>query len=81
MFHLLIILLGISASTGLPFSPPIAFRSMERANAGKKERKVVQQGKCHKCESWVAVEGIKDMESKVRFFLLLQLISHAAIGR
>ena len=23
--------------------------------------------KCHKCQKWVAVEGIKDMESKVTF--------------
>jgi hypothetical protein len=58
--------IGISASTGRPFSPPIAFRVVPRPNPGKKEKHSIQQGKCHKCAKWVAVEGIKDMESKVR---------------
>jgi hypothetical protein len=57
---------GISASTGLPFSPPIAYRQTKRLNVGKKEKSIIQEGKCHKCTKWVAVEGIKDMESKVR---------------
>ncbi|PPQ70343.1 hypothetical protein CVT24_013004 [Panaeolus cyanescens] len=56
---------GISASTGLPFSPPIAFRIIPRPNATRTEKNKIQQGKCHKCDKWVAVEGIKDMESKV----------------
>jgi len=57
--------IGISASTGRPFSPPIAFRVVPRPNPGKKEKRSIQQGKCHKCTKWVVVEGIKDMESKV----------------
>ncbi|KJA22705.1 hypothetical protein HYPSUDRAFT_66920 [Hypholoma sublateritium FD-334 SS-4] len=57
---------GISASTGRPFSPPTAFRIIPRINPGKKEKLQIQQGKCHKCQKWVAVEGIKDMESKVK---------------
>jgi len=57
--------IGISASTGRPFSPPVAFRVVPRPNPGKKEKHSIQQGKCHKCAKWVAVEGIKDMESKV----------------
>ncbi|KAH9475369.1 putative membrane protein C17A5.08 [Psilocybe cubensis] len=56
---------GISASTGRPFSPPMDFRVVARQNAGKKEKLHIQQGKCHKCLKWVAVEGIKDMESKL----------------
>ncbi len=24
------------------------------------------EGKCHKCKKWVAVEGVKDVEAKVR---------------
>lgn len=56
---------GISASTGRPFSPPTAFRTTPRINPGKKEKLQIQQGKCHKCQKWIAVEGIKDMESKV----------------
>ena len=62
--------IGISASTGRPFSPPIAFRIVPRPNPGKKEKHSIQQGKCHKCAKWVAVEGIKDMESKVSSFYL-----------
>ncbi|KAF8970983.1 hypothetical protein BDZ97DRAFT_1411822 [Flammula alnicola] len=57
---------GISASTGRPFSPPTAFRIVPRPNPGKKEKHRIQQGKCDKCDKWVAVEGIKDMESKVK---------------
>ncbi|KAF9474504.1 hypothetical protein BDN70DRAFT_815591 [Pholiota conissans] len=57
---------GICAATGRPFSPPTAFRIIPRQNPGKKEKVRIQQGKCHKCNKWVAVEGIKDMESKVK---------------
>ncbi|KAF9523008.1 hypothetical protein CPB83DRAFT_776171, partial [Crepidotus variabilis] len=56
---------GISASTGKPFSPPVAFQITSRPNPGKNEKSEIQQGKCHKCTKWVAIEGIKDMESKV----------------
>lgn len=56
---------GISASTGRPFSPPTSFRLVERPKPGKNEKTHIQQGKCHKCDKWVAVEGIKDLESKV----------------
>ncbi len=64
---------GISASTGRPFSPPIAFRVIPRTNPGKKEKLIIQQGKCHKCQKWIAVEGIKDMESKVASSLTFSL--------
>ena len=58
---------GISASTGLPFTPPRAFRTVARPNPGKKEKTTTRQGKCHKCLKWIPIEGIKDMETKVRF--------------
>lgn len=57
---------GISASTGRPFSPPTSFRLIERPKPGKNEKRHIQQGKCHKCDKWVAVEGVKDLESKVK---------------
>ncbi|KAF9565451.1 hypothetical protein CPC08DRAFT_659349 [Agrocybe pediades] len=57
---------GISACTGRPFSPPTAFRIVPRPNPGKNEKTRIQQGKCHRCHKWIAVEGIKDMESKVK---------------
>lgn len=68
MFHFTT---GISASTGRPFSPPIAFCVIPRLNPGKTEKHFIRQGKCHKCSQWIAVEGIKDMESKVNIFSFL----------
>ncbi|OSX62849.1 hypothetical protein POSPLADRAFT_1046241 [Postia placenta MAD-698-R-SB12] len=41
---------GISAMTGRPFSPPLAFRTISRTNVGKHEKAVLMQGKCHKLE-------------------------------
>ncbi|KAF8228693.1 hypothetical protein L208DRAFT_1424360 [Tricholoma matsutake] len=57
---------GISASTGRPFSPPTAFRCTKRNKPGKLEKPIIQEGKCHKCHKWVAVEGIKDIQNKVK---------------
>ncbi|KAI8995208.1 hypothetical protein BD414DRAFT_506033 [Trametes punicea] len=56
----------ISPATGLPFSPPLAFRTVARPHAGKLEKTQIMEGKCHKCKKWVAVEGIKDVPTKVR---------------
>ncbi|EPS94279.1 hypothetical protein FOMPIDRAFT_1134647, partial [Fomitopsis schrenkii] len=57
---------GISASTGRPFSPPTAFRTIQRTNVGKLEKSELMQGRCHKCKKWVAVEGVKDVPTKVK---------------
>ncbi|KAG6850360.1 hypothetical protein H0H93_014314 [Arthromyces matolae] len=57
---------GISASTQRPFSPPIAFRTIPRLNAGKNERKAICEAKCHKCSKWVPIEGVKDVQPKVK---------------
>ncbi|TBU28817.1 hypothetical protein BD311DRAFT_788246 [Dichomitus squalens] len=57
---------GISAPTGRPFSPPTAFRTVSRPNASKHEKTRIMEGKCHRCTKWVPVEGIKDVEAKVR---------------
>ncbi|EIN04451.1 hypothetical protein PUNSTDRAFT_138494 [Punctularia strigosozonata HHB-11173 SS5] len=58
---------GISAATATPFSPPVEFRMAKRpkANPAKKEKPVIEEGKCHKCHAWVAVESVKDIEPKV----------------
>lgn len=58
---------GISASSTLPFSPPLSFRVVTRPGAGKTEKDEIRQGRCHKCERWVNVEGVKKGEVKVRF--------------
>ncbi|KAI9058903.1 hypothetical protein FKP32DRAFT_1580883, partial [Trametes sanguinea] len=57
---------GISPATGLPFSPPLGFRITPRPNAGKLEKTQIMEGKCHKCKKWVAIEGIKDVPTKVK---------------
>ncbi|KAJ2933456.1 hypothetical protein H1R20_g3610, partial [Candolleomyces eurysporus] len=57
---------GVSAASGKPFSPPLLFRTVPRKNPAKTDRKEIRQGKCHKCSKWVAVEGVKDIECKVR---------------
>ncbi|KAG9312585.1 hypothetical protein JVU11DRAFT_6982 [Chiua virens] len=56
---------GISSVSARPFSPPVAFRTTERQNACKNERKSIQEGKCHKCKKWIFVESIKDIDIKV----------------
>jgi hypothetical protein len=62
---------GISPSTGLPFSPPVAFTFVNNAShskqtfKAKQEKLRVEQGKCHKCHRWIAVEGVKDVDVKV----------------
>ncbi|KAJ3547746.1 hypothetical protein NMY22_g1532 [Coprinellus aureogranulatus] len=56
---------GISSASGRPFSPPLAFMTIPRKKPAKTERKELRHGKCHKCNTWVPVEGIKDVECKV----------------
>ncbi|KAJ3907768.1 hypothetical protein F5879DRAFT_463433 [Lentinula edodes] len=57
---------GISASSSMPFSPPLAFRMTSRSSNHKSEKTTMKEGMCHKCMKWVAVEGIKDVEVKVK---------------
>ncbi|THU98531.1 hypothetical protein K435DRAFT_660675 [Dendrothele bispora CBS 962.96] len=57
---------GISASSGQPYLPPIAFRITVRRFPQKTEKAVIKEGKCHQCKKWVAVEGVKDVEVKVK---------------
>ncbi|KAH9840735.1 uncharacterized protein C8Q71DRAFT_740957 [Rhodofomes roseus] len=57
---------GISVMSGRPFSPPLAFRTVQRTTVGKLEKAQLMQGKCHKCKKWVAVEGVKDVPTKVK---------------
>ncbi|KAH0835670.1 hypothetical protein J3R83DRAFT_9424, partial [Lanmaoa asiatica] len=47
-----------------PFSPPAAFRTIERQNPAKNERTSIQEGKCHKCKKWILVESIKNIDIK-----------------
>ncbi|KAJ3552724.1 hypothetical protein NM688_g4001 [Phlebia brevispora] len=53
------------STTGTPFSPPIAFRTIKHISTSKYEKSQLVQGRCHKCKKWVNVEGVKDVEVKV----------------
>ncbi|KAG6887706.1 hypothetical protein C0992_011132, partial [Termitomyces sp. T32_za158] len=57
---------GISAATQRPYAPPRAFRVTQRPNAAKHERTAIREALCHKCARWVPLEGIKDVQPKVR---------------
>lgn len=75
---------GISPTTGLPFSPPTAFRTHVRPNPGKHERATLREARCHQCRQWVAVEGVKDVEPKVKeiyWCVLLVLVPRADLSQ
>ncbi|TRM62467.1 hypothetical protein BD626DRAFT_497479 [Schizophyllum amplum] len=57
---------GISATTTRPYSPPVRFRQTRRERIAKGERVLIMEGLCHQCKKWVAVEGVKDVEVKVK---------------
>jgi hypothetical protein len=53
---------GLSPKTGLPFSPPIAFRAASRKTVGAREKATLEEGLCHACSRWVIVEGVKAVD-------------------
>ncbi|KAH7334009.1 hypothetical protein B0J17DRAFT_577820, partial [Rhizoctonia solani] len=53
---------GLSPKTGLPFSPPIAFRSTPRKTVGAREKATLEEGLCHACSRWVVIEGVKAVD-------------------
>ncbi|CAE6476694.1 unnamed protein product [Rhizoctonia solani] len=53
---------GLSPKTGLPFSPPIAFRSTPRKTVGAREKATLEEGLCHACARWVIIEGVKAVD-------------------
>ncbi|KAF9511189.1 hypothetical protein BS47DRAFT_1299252 [Hydnum rufescens UP504] len=72
---------GISSKTGLPYSPPIEFRTTLRDAAfepddptkvkskslsKKTSRKNMMEGRCHACGEWVALQGTKDVDVLVK---------------
>lgn len=56
---------GINFATGLPFAPPLKFRTTTRKPRSAHERKTMLQGLCHSCRKWVDVESTKSVEVKV----------------
>ncbi|THH03405.1 hypothetical protein EW145_g6280 [Phellinidium pouzarii] len=57
---------GISPTTQLPFSPPIAFRRIDRKANHKNEKLQLLEGQCHRCHDWMPVEGVKCVEAKLK---------------
>jgi hypothetical protein len=64
--HKTAIVAGISSKTGAPFSPPTDFRTTPRPDSGAKERKETIEGLCHKCEKWIPLQGVKNVEVIVK---------------
>ncbi|QRW09918.1 hypothetical protein RhiLY_08917 [Ceratobasidium sp. AG-Ba] len=56
---------GICAQTGLPFSPPTAFRLGSRKAANPQEKTEIEEGKCHSCKKWVPVDSVKHLDALV----------------
>lgn len=65
--------LGISAFSAAPFSPPMIFRTKPRNQVTKHERSQITEGKCHKCSKWIPLETIKDADVKVRFISVIMI--------
>ncbi|KAF8603313.1 hypothetical protein BDV93DRAFT_473322, partial [Ceratobasidium sp. AG-I] len=53
---------GLSPKTGLPFSPPIAFRAAPRKTVGAREKATLEEGLCHACARWIVIEGVKAVD-------------------
>ncbi|KAG8731590.1 hypothetical protein FRC11_003433 [Ceratobasidium sp. 423] len=53
---------GLSPKTGLPFSPPIAYRSTPRKTVGAREKATLEEGLCHACARWIVIEGVKAVD-------------------
>jgi hypothetical protein len=62
VFYLVSSSTGLSPKTGLPFSPPIAFRAASRKTVGAREKATLEEGLCHACSRWVIVEGVKAVD-------------------
>ncbi|KAJ9480053.1 hypothetical protein PHBOTO_003801, partial [Pseudozyma hubeiensis] len=56
---------GISALTGLPFTPPSHFRLKPRPHSRPTERAEMIQGHCHSCRKWIDMQGPRETEVKV----------------
>lgn len=57
---------GISPTTTMPFSPPLAYRLTPRKQNHKNEKAEILEGLCHKCRDWAPVEGVKCVEAKLK---------------
>lgn len=56
---------GINNADGLPFSPPVEIRLTKRGQVAANEKSELKEGRCHQCDKWIAMEGVKLQEVKV----------------
>ncbi|WAR58055.1 hypothetical protein PtB15_5B287 [Puccinia triticina] len=56
---------GINNADGLPFSPPVEIRLVKRCHVAANEKLELKEGRCHQCNKWVPMEGVKMQEVKV----------------
>ncbi|KAM0752465.1 hypothetical protein T439DRAFT_208878 [Meredithblackwellia eburnea MCA 4105] len=56
---------GLSNLTGLPFSPPIKTRTTQLTPATKDARDHMTDGLCHKCNGWIPLLSVKNVDAVV----------------
>ncbi|GAA5921905.1 hypothetical protein JCM1841_000972 [Sporobolomyces salmonicolor] len=56
---------GLSNLTGLPFSPPTSMRIVDLPNSTKDTRSQMTQGLCHKCNEWIPLLSVKNIDAIV----------------
>ncbi|GAA5859647.1 hypothetical protein JCM1840_006389 [Sporobolomyces johnsonii] len=56
---------GLSNLTGLPFSPPTSMRIVDLPNSTKDTRSQMTQGLCHKCNDWIPLLSVKNIDAIV----------------
>ncbi|KAH9458206.1 hypothetical protein Pst134EB_010507 [Puccinia striiformis f. sp. tritici] len=56
---------GINNADGLPFSPPVETRRIKRCHVAANEKLELKEGRCHQCNKWVPMEGVKMQDVKV----------------
>ncbi|BGP21713.1 hypothetical protein Rt10032_c01g0416 [Rhodotorula toruloides] len=56
---------GLSNLTGLPFSPPVQTRVVSLPASTKDQRSQMTEGLCHKCNVWVPLLSVKNIDAIV----------------
>ncbi|GAA6047121.1 hypothetical protein JCM3770_006906 [Rhodotorula araucariae] len=56
---------GLSNLTGLPFSPPVEMRTVDLPPSTKDQRAQMIEGKCHKCNDWIKLLSVKNVDAIV----------------
>ncbi|KAI5480843.1 hypothetical protein MNV49_006652 [Pseudohyphozyma bogoriensis] len=56
---------GLSNLTGKPFSPPVKLRTIPVKPTNKDARDHMTQGLCHKCDKWIPLLSVKNVDAVV----------------